>query len=118
MAQVIIESGIEAASNTDVLAGGRLTTVPDNGLLTFEFLNQLADATNSGTISINLPNGDVPVQAQLLPGANPALAGVIDDRQKFMASFPIQQGGKCLLVYTETGTTVMAWRVTFTPLPK
>ena len=40
---------------------------------------------------------------------------MIDDRQKLMVTLPVAQGGHSVLSITETGTAVLAWRVTYTP---
>lgn len=118
MPGVIILAGFEAASNTDILQGTRLQTVPSNGVLRFEV--QAADnvAANNYEISIQLPNGDTPLNGVDVPGgATAGLGGVIDERLDLQASFPIAQGGHCVFACVETGDTEMTWRVTFTPLP-
>lgn len=112
----IILSATETGSNTDILQGTRLQTVPAGGLLTFEM--QAADnvAANNYTVSIQLPSGDTPMSNVLVPaGETAGLAGVIDDRVELLASFPVQQGGHCLFSCVETGDTEFTWRVTYTP---
>lgn len=116
MPGVIILSGLEVASNTDILQGTRLQTVPNNGSLTFEI--QAADnvAANNYTVSVQMPGGDTPMNAVRIPGGNSTgLAGVIDERTDLQATFGIAQGGHCVFSCTETGDTEMAWRVTYTP---
>lgn len=113
---IIVLSGLEAATNTDILQGTRLQTVPRNGILSFEI--QAADnvAANNYTASIQLPNGDTPLNATLVPGgATAGLAGIIDDRMALKLRFRINQGGHCVFSVTETGDTECTWRVTFTP---
>lgn len=112
----IIVSASITASNTDILQGTRLQTVPDNGVLTFELQASVADATNNFTASVQLPSGDTPMNAVLVPAGNSATAGIIDDRTSLTASFPVQQGGHCVLSADETGTSVMTYRVTYTPV--
>lgn len=117
MPQVIIESGQEAATNADILAGGLLLTVPQNGLLTFEMQASDNDATNNYVASIQLPNGDTPMNSTRVPcGNSTGLAGVLDERTYLKASFRIQQGGHCVFGCVETGDAEISWRVTFTPM--
>jgi len=62
-----------------------------------------------------MPNGDTPLKSVRIPGSNPALAGVIDERQNLTVSFPIMQGGHCVFSATEVGSSDLTWRVTYTP---
>lgn len=117
MAGIITEGGFEAATNTDILQGTRLQTVPSNGILTFEM--QAADnvAANNYTVAIQLPEGDTPMNGVPAPGgASAGLAGVLDHNRMLRASYPIGQGGHCSFSCVETGDTELTWRVTFTPL--
>jgi len=112
----IILSGQEAASNTDILQGTRLQTVPARGVLSFEL--QAADnvAANNYVVSIQMPNGDTPMNGTLIPGtATAGLAGIIDDRLALKVRFRINQGGHCVFSTVETGDTELTWRVTYTP---
>ncbi len=112
----IILGGFEAASNTDILQGTRLQTVPGPGVLTFEM--QAADnvAANNYVVSIQLPGGDTPMNGTPIPGgATAGLAGILDERRNLTASFPISQGGHCVFSCVEVGDTEMTWRVTYTP---
>jgi len=111
----IILSDIEAATNADILQGTRLQTVPAGGVLTFELQANTNDATNNYTVSVQMPNGDTPLNNVAVPGCNPALAGVIDERQNLTVSFPIMQGGHCVFSCLESGNAVLSWRVTNTP---
>ena len=111
----IILSGFELATNSDILQGTRLQTVPAGGILTFELQSKTADSTNSNTVSIQMPNGDTPLNNTLVPGCNPAVSGVIDERQNLTVSFPIMQGGHCVFSNIETGSAQLTWRVTYTP---
>jgi len=116
MPGIIVTSGQEAATNTDILQGTRLQTVPANGSLTFEL--QAADnvAANNYTVSVQLPDGDTPLNAVRIPGGNTAgLAGVIDERTDLQATFAIGQGGHCVFSCAETGDTELTWRVTYAP---
>ncbi len=111
----IILSSNETGSNSDILQGTRLQTVPAGGVLTFELQAQENDATNNFTVSVQMPNGDTPMNNTRVPGTSPSESGVIDERQNLTVSFPIMQGGHCVFSCTETGTNVLAWRVTYTP---
>lgn len=117
MPGIIIESGQEAGTNADILSSDRLLSVPSNGVLTFEMQASDNDGTNNYVASIQLPDGDTPMNATLVPcGNSTGLAGVLDERTKMMASFPVGQGGHCVFGCTETGDAEFTWRVTFTPL--
>ena len=111
----IILSGVEGATNADILQGTRLQTVPAGGVLTFELQAQTNSSSNNFAVSIQMPNGDTPLNSVRVPACNPALEGVIDERQNLTVSFPINQGGHCVFSATETGTTSFTWRVTYTP---
>lgn len=111
----IILSSVEAASNSDILQGTRLQTVPAGGVLTFELQASLNDVSNHYTVSVQMPNGDTPMNNTRIPGTAPTDAGIIDERQNLTVSFPIQQGGHCVFSCTETGSADLAWRVTYTP---
>lgn len=112
---MIQETSLLAATNADVLSAGRLNALPYNGQLVLEFLASLADATNFWTLTIALPGGDVPVDAQLVPGANPTIAGVLDERQLVRYSFPATQGGHFTVTLTEAGTALCTFRATLLP---
>ena len=111
----IILSSLEAASNADILQGTRLQTVPAGGILTFELQANFNDASNNYTVSVQMPNGDTPLNNVRIPGTTPVDTGIIDERQNLTVSFPITQGGHCVFSCTETGNTDLAWRVTYTP---
>ena len=112
---LIVLSDREAASNTDILQGTRLQTVPSGGYLTFELQADLADATNNFTVSIQLPDGSTPLNAVLVPGTTAVDIGILDERQKLMVTFSIGQGGHVVFSCVEAGAAVLIWRVTFQP---
>jgi len=112
---MILESGIVAATTADVLGSGRLNAIPYNGTLTIELQSQLADATNFYTATIQLPGGATPIDTQLVPGTNPALAGVLDERTLLRMAFQATQGGHYTLTLTENGTAVCTWRAVLSP---
>jgi hypothetical protein len=111
----IILSSLEAATNSDILQGTRLQTVPAGGVLTFELQSDKNDTTNNYVVSVQMPNGDTPMNSCRIPGTSVEDIGIIDERQNLTVSFPIMQGGHCVFSCTETGTANLAWRVTYTP---
>jgi len=115
MAGVIILSGQEVATNTNILQGTRLQTIPRAGFLTVELEADLNDATNNYTVSLQLPGGDNPMQDVRVPANAAGADGVIDERENLTATFPVTQGGHCTFSCTESGTAVFSWRVTYTP---
>lgn len=118
MSGVIVLGGLEAASNTDILQGTRLQTVPQNGWLSFELQGADGAAANFYAVSIQLPSGDTPLNGTPVPcnSVTAGLPGVINERDALKLRFRIGQGGHCVFSCVETGDTEMAWRVTFTPL--
>ncbi len=111
---VIIVSGLEAASNADILQGTRLQTVPSAGTLTFELQASDSDATNFYTATVQMPGGETPMNGVRIPcGNSTGLAGVIDERTDLQATFGISQGGHCVFSVTETGDAEIAWRITY-----
>ena len=110
---IIVQSALLTASNTDILQGTRLQTVPKNGILTFELSADSADGTNNFTTTIQLPNGDTPLNGVLVPASG--TVGLLDDRNKLQASFRTGQGGHAVFSVAETGAASLIYRVTFTP---
>lgn len=115
--QVIVESALVTATTTDLLNSSRLQTVPAGGFLTIELISSASDASNNFLATVQMPNGITPLNSVLVPGSNPALAGVMDDRQKLMITLPIEQGGHCVISLAETGTAVLMYRVTYSGPP-
>ena len=111
---MIIETFVLTATNADVLSTGRLNAIPFNGVLTLDFLADLSNATNHWDLTIQQPDGEVPIDGQQVPGANPALGGVLDERQLFRISLPARQGGHFTVQCTETGTAILAVRAVLT----
>ncbi len=107
---MIYESAVIVGTNADILNGTRLNAIPYNGVLTLEFQANLANATNSYALTIQLPGGAVPVDTQIVPGNNPSLDGVLDERTLLRMTFPATQGGHFTISLTETGTAIAMWR--------
>lgn len=112
---MIYESAVVAATSTDVLNGTRLNAIPYNGTLIVDVQASLADATNNYALTIQLPNGDVPVDSQIVPANNPALGGVLDERTLLRFSFRATQGGHFTISLTESGTAIAIWRAVLKP---
>lgn len=112
---MIYESAVIAATDTDVLNGTRLNAIPYNGTIIIDVQASLADASNSYALTIQLPNGDVPVDGQIVPGNNPTLGGVLDERTLLRMSFKATQGGHFTISLTETGTAICMWRAVLKP---
>lgn len=116
MPGTIIVGGLEAATNTDILQGTRLQTVPMRGYLFFEIQASDNVAANNYAASIQMPSGDTPMNGTPVPGgATAGLGGILDDRLALRVRFRIQQGGHCVFSVTETGDAECTWRVTYQP---
>lgn len=113
---IIVQSALIAATTADILQGTRLQTAPKNGVLTFELSCDLATAADNYTVTIQLPNGDTPLNGVLVPASG--TVGLLDDRSKLQVSFPTGQGGHVVFSGTETSAAapVLIYRVTFTPI--
>lgn len=101
---MIFESQIVAATNADLMSGGRLNAIPYNGVLTLRFLADLGDVTNNYVLTIQLPSGEVPVDAQQVWSSGSGLDGVVDDREVMQFTFNAGQGGHFTISLTENGT--------------
>lgn len=111
---MIVETFQLTASNTDVLAApSRLASIPYNGTLILEFQADVNDASNYWSLTIQLPDGDIPIDGQrLVEGRN---AGSINGDDKYQVSFDVPQGGHCIVACAETGTAVLDIRATLMP---
>ena len=113
MAGVIVLSDILAASDSDILQGTRLQTVPSGGFLTFELQASENSGTNNYSVSIQMPNGDTPLNTVKVPAG--ATVNAINNNDKMMITLPVQQGGHAVFSATESGTATLAYRVTYSP---
>lgn len=112
---MILESGVLTATNTDVMSTGRLNAIPYNGRLVMQFLASEASATNHFDLTIQKPNGDVPIDAQICPAHSLAVGGVLDSREWLELVFDASQGGHFTVNATETGTALLAYRFVLSP---
>ena len=108
---MIIVSGQEAGTNTDILNGTRLLTI---GLGRFLVELQASDnnSVNNFTASLELPDGQTPFTAMRVPsGTSAGLAGVIDDRTAFKFTLISRKTGHAVLSTILTGAAELTWRV-------
>lgn len=119
MRPLIYLSDVIIGTNTDVLNGTRLSSIPySGGILTILMLANLNNATNNFMTTIQLPDGSVPVDNQpVLAGqeVEGALGGQLDSRLMMQFSFPAPQGGHFTIGFTETGAAVLTWVVVLRP---
>lgn len=114
MKNPIILTGMEIATNADILNGTRLAAAPYPGVMTL--MMQAADnvTANFFTANIALPGSEVPMDNQRVNGGVTAgLAGVIDQRTAMVISFFIDIGGNVLFSCIETGDTEFTWLARF-----
>lgn len=115
---MIFEQAVIVATDADVLNGTRLNAIPYNGNITLQFCSNLANATNSYAVTIQLPNGDVPVDSQIVAcglSVENVLGGQLDTRFLTQFTFPATQGGHFTFSFTETGAAILIWRAVLTP---
>ena len=113
MAGPIVLSSTEGASNTDILQGTRLQTVPAGGFLTFEMQALDNTATDFHSVSIQMPNGDTPLNDVRVPAG--VTNGALNNNDKMQITLPVAQGGHTVFSCAETGDASLTWRVTYTP---
>jgi hypothetical protein len=113
MAGPIVLSDIEGATNSDILQGTRLQTVPQGGYLTFELQALYNSSTDFTTVSIQMPNGDTPLNGVRVPAG--ATGNALNVNDKMQITLPVAQGGHTVFSAEENGANVLAWRVTYTP---
>ncbi len=112
---MIWESTNILATNVDVLSVGRLNAIPYNGTLTLRFLADLATAAANYVLTIQKPNGDVPIDAQLVVASSSGNDGVMDERELMQFTFQATQGGHFVVSLTETGTAVCMFQAILRP---
>lgn len=100
--------------NNDVLkAPSRLAAIPFNGVLTIEVSTNNAHDANHADISIQLPDGDVPVDGQMIPANGyDDTEGVLHNETMLVYQFEAGQGGHFLIGIDETGTSNVILRAT------
>ncbi len=103
---VIKESFLLAADDADVLAApSRLASLPSAGLMTIEASATQCTATNNGTMTLQMPDGEIPFEGLIIPyNGYSATDGIIHDDTALQVEIPVPQGGHVGIVYDETGT--------------
>lgn len=112
---MIFESTLIVATNTDVLAIGRLNSIPYSGRITFRFLADLGSATNNYSLTLQKPDGDIPVLNQQVNSASHAIPGIMDDREALSFTFDTILGGHWVVSLTESGTATVMFQVVLLP---
>lgn len=111
---MIYLTGVETGSAPDLLNGTRLSSIPQAGPLTIQMLSNLNNATNRFSVTIQLPDGSVPVDGQFVSAGQEsegALGGQLDSRLLDQWTFTASQGGHFTISVTETGTAIVTWRI-------
>ncbi len=105
------------ASDTDFLNNSRLSALPYNGTLIIQAMANLGNATNNYAITIQLPNGEVPVDSQQVAAGQEgdALGGQLDTRYLDQWTYRAPQGGHFTISLAETGTAICTVRVVLQP---
>ncbi len=104
---IIKESFLLAASNTDVLAApSRLAAIPRNGILTIEATATDCDPTNFGTLTLQLPDGDIPFEDLHIGASGNTADAVMNSFTQTIVKMTVGQGGHVGLSYTENGTVL------------
>lgn len=112
---MIFESQLVAATNADLLSGGRLNAIPYNGTLTLRFLADLGDVTNNYNLTIQKPGGEVPVDGQTVWASASGLDMDLDERQVMQFTFRATIGGHFTVSLTENGTATCAFVAVLRP---
>jgi len=106
----IMIMGNEVGSNTNLLSGTRLETIPAGAaFLHFRCSADLNDATNNYALTIELPLGTIPVDGQRVPANALGADGVLDERTLLQWTWPALPGGRFILSVVESGTAVFTW---------
>ncbi len=106
----ILEQQLIIATNTDVLSVGRLNAIPYDGLLTLQFLADLGTDAANFVLTLQLPEGDVPIDAQRVNASSSGNDMQWDDREGLQVSYRARRGGHFVVSLTETGTAVCFFR--------
>lgn len=107
---LIKEAFFLTATNTDILAApSRLAAIPRAGSMMIECSASDCDGTNFGELTIQMPNGDIPLDQVAIPVWNDGggADALLDTRTETSLTLQVQQGGHVLLQYTENGTVAL-----------
>jgi len=109
MADILV-TGNENATSANILDATRLETIPAGArFLHFRCSCDLNDATNNMALTIELPNGMIPVDGQRVPANANAADGVLDERTLLQWTWVAVPGGRFLISVVETGAAVFTW---------
>lgn len=117
MAGVIFESGLEAATNTDILQGTRLQTVPQRGIMLFMLSASDNNVTDNMLVSIQLPDGRTPMNGIRIPQGQltAGVMGIMDTRLCLQYEAQINQGGHVVFSVVDTADSELYWRIIYSP---
>ncbi len=107
---MIFESRLIIATDTDVLSVGRFNSIPYNGVLTLRFLADLGTDAANYSLTLQLPGGEVPVDAQRVNASGAATDMLMDERELLQFTFQAITGSHFVVSLTETGTAVCAFQ--------
>ncbi len=107
---MILEQRLIIATNTDVLSTGRFNSMPYGALFTMQFLADLGTDAANYVLTIQEPDGHVPIDAQRVVASGSGADMVLDDRELQQISILVGQGSHVTVSLTETGTCVCAVR--------
>ncbi len=109
MADIIL-TGLEVATNANLLADSRLETIPGGAsFLHFRCSVDAATTTNQAALTIELPDGGIPVDGQIVPANGDAAIGVLDERTLMQWTWPAITGGRFIISLVETGAVNFFW---------
>jgi len=102
---VIKETYLLIASDADVLAApSRLAAIPSNGTLTLELSATHCGPTNHATVTLQLPDGTIPLEDVHIPFGGHISEVSIHNMTALQIQFGVSAGGHVLLAITEAGT--------------
>ena len=112
---MILEAGVITATNTDLMSVGRLNAIPYNGMLTMQFQADEATAVKNFSLTVQKPNGDVPIDKQIVHAGAVGAVGTLDSRTWLELKFQATQGGHFNVALEETGNAILAYRLILSP---
>lgn len=109
MADILV-MGNESATNTNLLAGSRLETIPAGAsFLHFRCSADLNTGAANYALTIELPLGTIPVDGQRVPANGDSTIGVLDERTLLQWTWPALPGGRFIISVVETGAALFTW---------
>ena len=110
----IIETFQNNVGDSDLLkAPGRLTSIPFNGRLIIEASCTVCDESNNATISIQVPDSEIPFENHLIPANGyDSSNSVLHDNTDLQFEYPAFQGGHFGVKMLVSGNVLWFVRVT------